>query len=70
MRSKVGYLVTEVRKFRGYEGTGVRGYENSLEPSTAANTAAESNLAPPHPRTPYPRIIPSYYLTITKVVNH
>ena len=31
---------------RGYEGTGVRGYENT--------SAADSNLAPTHPRTPVP----------------
>ena len=31
---------------RGYEGTGVRGYENT--------SAADSNLAPTHPRTPAP----------------
>ncbi len=35
-----------LRLFRGYGGTGVRGYENSLE--------ADGNLVPPHPRTPAP----------------
>ena len=37
--------------FRGYEGTEVRGCENSNE---AQATEPDSNLAPPHPRTPVP----------------
>ena len=37
--------------FRGYEGTEVRGCENSNE---AQATEPDSNLAPPYPRTPAP----------------
>ena len=37
--------------FRGYEGTEVRGCENSNE---AQATEPDSNLAPPYPRTPVP----------------
>ena len=40
------YFVVNDMFYRGYEGAGVRRYENS--------SSAESNLALPHPRTPVP----------------
>ena len=43
----IQYTYARIRSIiRRYEGTGVRGYENS--------TNAEGNLAPTHPRTPVP----------------
>ena len=50
----VAYLKERFPEFRGYEGTEVRGCEDS--------SGAASDLVPPHPRTPAPPIIEGDFL--------
>ena len=58
--SELREWIAELEDNRGYGGTEVRGYENSL--------SAESNLAPPHPRTPAPPKLTSQQYTIAKEI--
>ena len=58
--SELREWITELEENRGYGGTEVREYENSL--------SAESNLAPPHPRTPAPPKLTSQQYAIAKEI--
>ena len=58
--SELREWIAELEDNRGYGGTEVREYENSL--------SAESNLAPPHPRTPAPPKLTSQQYAIAKEI--